>query len=232
MQSLIISGSIQAIAETMETNESTDLEAIESRLFQSTQDDGFLELQFGVILLILGITAYIDDIGILNYYYGYFLILASPLIVILGRRYITEPRLGRVKFGVKRQQRLAKATIILAASVLLGLLVFILAATTSMRIPQDVRPYVIPAIIALTIFLTLAAMAYFMNNPRFVVIGAIFAGSELSITILKLHTDLVSPAGVALTAGGVLIIIMAAWVLSRFLRDHPRQDTPKEGRIA
>lgn len=216
----------------METNESTDLEAIESRLFQSTQDDGFLELQFGVILLLLGIIAYIDDMGILNHYYGYLLILASPLIVILGRRYITEPRLGRVKFGVKRQKRQATVTMILVASTLLGVLVFVLAATATIRIPEDVRPYVLPAIIALTIFLTLAAMGYFMNNPRFVVIGAIFAGSELSITILRLHTGLVSPAGVALTAGGVLIIIMAAWVLARFLRDHPRQDTPKEGRIA
>jgi hypothetical protein len=216
----------------METNEINDLEAIESRLFQSTQDDGFLELQFGVILLILGITAYIDDIGMLNYYYGYFLILASPLIVILGRRYITEPRLGKVKFGAKRQQRLAGATMILSASVLLGLLVFILAATNIIRIPEAVQPYVIPIIIALTIFLTLAALGHFMNNPRIVLIGAIFAGAELSIPILRLHTDLVSPAGVALTGGGVLIIIMATWFLAKFLRDHPKPDTLTEGRIA
>jgi hypothetical protein len=216
----------------METNESTDLEAIESRLFQSTQDDGLLELQFGIILLSLGITAYIDDIGIPNYYYGYLLILASPLIVLLGRWYITVPRLGRVKFGVKRQQRLATVTMIHTACVLLGLLAFILAAIGTIRLPENVRPYAISAIIALTIFLTLTAMAHFMTNPRFVIVGAIFAGAELSIDILKLHTDLVSPAGVALTVGGVLIILMASWVLARFLRDHPRQDIPKEGRIA
>jgi hypothetical protein len=93
------------------------------------------------------------------------------------------------------------------------------------------RPYVIPAIIALTIFLSLAALGHFMNNPRLVVIGAIFAGAEFSIVILRLHTNLVSPAGVALTSGGMLIIILASWVLARFLRDHPRQDTPPEGRI-
>jgi len=71
-----------------------------------------------------------------------------------------------------------------------------------------------------------------MNHRRFVVIGATFAGSEISITLLKLHTDLISPAGVALTTGGVLITVMAAWVLARFLRDHPRQDIPKEVQVA
>lgn len=216
----------------METDEQNDLQAIERKAFKSTQDDGLLEMQFGAILIILGITAYIDDTGIFNHYYGYLLILASPLIVILGRRYITQPRLGHVRFGVERQKRLAKVTLILSASVLVGVLVFILAATDIIRIPSDVRPYVLPAIIAGVIFLTPAVMGYFMNNPRFVVIGAIFAGSELSITILKLHTDLVSPAGVALTTGGVLITIMAAWVLARFLRDHPRQNTPKEVQVA
>jgi hypothetical protein len=232
VQRLIISGDPKEIEGTMETKESTELEAIESRLFQSTQDDGLLELQFGIILMSLGITAYIDDTGIFNHYYGYLLIVVSPLILILGKRYITMPRLGRVKFGVERQKRLATVTMILAGSVLLGLLVFILAATGTIPIPGAVRPYVISAIIAGTIFLTLAAMGHFMNNPRFVVIGAIFAGSELSIAILRLHTDLVSPAGVALTGGGVLITIMAAWVLARFLRDHPKQDIPKEVQVA
>jgi len=216
----------------METNETTDLQAIEHKVFVSTQDDGLLEMQFGAVLIILGFTAYIDDTGIFNHYYGYLLILASPLIVILGRRYITLPRLGHVRFGLERQKRQAKMTLILSASVLVGLLMFILGATGFTSIPDDVRPYVLSAIIAGTIFLTLAAMGYFMNNRRFVVIGAIFAGSELSITILKLHTGLISPAGVALTTGGVLITIMAAWVLARFLRDHPRQDIPKEVQVA
>jgi len=216
----------------METDEQNDLHAIERKAFKSTQDDGLLEMQFGAVLIILGFTAYIDDIGILNHYYGYLLILASPLIFILGRRYITQPRLGRVRFGVDRQKRQAKVTLILAASVLVGVMMFILGTTDVIRIPDDVRPYVLSTIIAGTIFLTLAAMGYFMNNRRFVVIGAIFAGSELSITILKLHTDLISPAGVALTTGGVLITIMAAWVLARFLRHHPRQDTPKEVQVA
>ncbi|MDD1669594.1 MAG: hypothetical protein LUO97_07315 [Methanomicrobiales archaeon] len=212
--------------------ETSDLQAIEREAFKSTQDDGLLEMQFGALQIILGITAYIDDMGISNYYYGYFFIMASPLIVILGRRYITQPRLGRVRFGVDRLKLQAKMTVILSASVLVGVMMFILGATDVIRIPGDVRPYVLSAIIAGTIFLTLAAMGYFMNNRRFVVIGATFAGSELSITILKLHTDLISPAGVALTTGGVLITVMAAWVLARFLRDHPRQDIPKEVQVA
>ena len=216
----------------MDTNEENDLHAIERRAFQSTQDDGFLELQFGAILIILGITAYIDDTGIFNHYYGYLFILASPLIVLLGKRYITLPRLGRVRFGLDRQMRQAKMTLILVASVLAGLMIFILGAMGVIPIPDTVRPYVMPAIIAGMLFLTLAAMAYFMNNWRFVIIGAVFAGSELAIPILRLHTDLVSPAGVALTTGGVLITIMAAGVLARFLRDHPRQEFPTEAPLA
>ncbi|MDD1668053.1 MAG: hypothetical protein LUO96_06260, partial [Methanomicrobiales archaeon] len=62
----------------METNETTDLQALERKAFRSTQDDGLLEMQFGAVLIILGITAYIDDTGIFNHYYGYLLILASP----------------------------------------------------------------------------------------------------------------------------------------------------------
>ena len=216
----------------METDEQNDLQAIERKAFKSTQDDGLLEMQFGAILIILGITAYIDDTGIFNHYYGYLLILASPLIVILGRRYITQPRLGRVRFGMDRQMRQAKMTLILTASVLAGVLMFILGAMGVIPIPDTLRPYVLSAIIAGMLFLTLAAMGYFMNNRRFVIIGAVFAGSELAIPILRLHTDLVSPAGVALTTGGVLITIMAAWVLARFLRDHPRQEFSTEAPLA
>jgi hypothetical protein len=216
----------------METDEENDLQAIERKVFKSTQDDGLLELQFGAVLIILGITAYIDDMGISSPYYGYLFILATPLIVILGRRYVTGPRLGRVKFGADRQVRQAKVGLILMASVLAGLLVFTLGATGTIPFPEAARPYVVPALAAGMIFLVLATMGYLMNNPRFMVIGAIFAGAELAIPFLRLHTDLSSPAGVAFTIGGVLITIMAAWVLARFLRDHPRQDVPTEATIA
>lgn len=97
-----------------------DLKEIERRAFRSTYQDGLLDIQFGLIVAFMSIFIYRPDAGYspLNILLSTGCILLSGILFQVGKRFITLPRMGMVKFGEQRHKKARHLAIVLAIFVL------------------------------------------------------------------------------------------------------------------
>ena len=77
----------------------TDLKKIESKVWTSYFKDGLWDIFFGLMLLTMGLRTLTDNV---LFTFG---MLAAVLVHILGKRWITVPRLGVVRFSETRRKK-------------------------------------------------------------------------------------------------------------------------------
>ena len=136
-------------------------------------------------------------------------IFGAVLVNIFGKRYITIPRIGRVKFGPKRQKRQIKIVVM----ILISLLVLLALGTL---LTQTTFP-----LMALWLAVLFALLAYLMDFSHFYAYGLIFALSEV---IWSFYGE---PSGpIANLIFGAIILFVGLFVLTRFLKKYPK---PVEG---
>src|SRR4030066_1985247 len=98
-----------------------DLKQIERKAFRSTYEDGLLDIFMGAFVACMAITLYHPESG-----YSPMNIIGMILIYAVlyslfwaGKKYITLPRMGQVRFGPARQQKKKTLAIILGIMVLI-----------------------------------------------------------------------------------------------------------------
>jgi len=112
-------------------SEKLNLKQIERKAWRSVFQDGLWDIYLGLLLLLMGSSDLLDQLPIgeaarLGIYLG---LLAFILVGMwLAKTYITIPRIGRVQFGPARQIRRKKAGLLLAGSVLLGVVLWMVAS--------------------------------------------------------------------------------------------------------
>ena len=110
------------------------LKELEREAWKSVFQDGLWDIYLGLLLLAMAIGDLLSDIGVPKAWY---IAIYSTLLVLptwvqwAGRRFITLPRMGRVKFGPKRKAKLKTAVAIMYISLFLVVIVGILVATES-----------------------------------------------------------------------------------------------------
>ena len=103
--------------------------------------------------------------------YDWIGILANPLVVgyIIfygGKKYITIPRIGNVKFGPKRKTKKNKVGIILAISGIFGLAAILLTQTD--LIPYNIDTSIWGIIFVINALIVFSLMAYYLDFPRLI----------------------------------------------------------------
>jgi hypothetical protein len=191
-----------------------DLKELERRAFRSTFQDGlwdiylgllFLAFGFGPIYEWLGFSETTQDLCHLVY------VIVTFMIFLLGKRYITVPRLGWVKFGPARKRKIIKTRLVLAVSVLLGLILWALFASGN--------PIGLPLVLVIfsaNILIVMGAMAYFLDFERLYIYAVAWA---LSLPVGELLDLKEETAVFWVTAGSV--VVMGIVLFMRFLRDYP-----------
>lgn len=138
--------------------------------------------------------------------WAYLLILAGILALVIGRKMITLPRLGEIKFGPKRGQRRRVLILLLVAAVLLTLVAWFLFQSNSST----------GLILALGAPLVLIYMAYLLDFGR-------LYGYAVLMALFMIVTELVSlraGAWVELLVG-LVILSVGFWYLNHFLATYP-----------
>ena len=208
-----------------------NLKELERKAWKSFFQDGLWDIYLGLLLMSMGISALLSDAGFSKtWYYAIYigLILASALILWTGKKFITVPRMGRVKMGPKGKARRKKSMILLVASLVVGAALFLLALVV-----RDIRPewldvsLVFPAGYVLNMLVVFSLGAYFLEFNRLYLIGVMYA---LPVPVDVLLHELVGidasffafavPAAIVLAIGIVLFL--------RFLRDYPVPAVPAE----
>jgi hypothetical protein len=98
-----------------------DLKQIERKAFRSTYQDGLWDMCMGVIVAAMAIFMYRPESGYAatNIIIAMLAIAAANALFWAGKKYITLPRMGQVRFGPMRQQKKKTLAIILGIAVLI-----------------------------------------------------------------------------------------------------------------
>ena len=207
------------------TEQVIDLKKLERKVWTSFFEDGIWDIYLGMLLVAMACGALLTDLGVpeSTQIIAYLvLIVAAMLFLWAGKRYITAPRIGRVIYGAKGKARKTKTTIILAFSVLVGLVAFVIAWLSAKgNLPQSLPvELLLPSIWVGNMIIVFSLAAYFLRFNRLYVIGAMFAVAvPLDIVLTALtKRDL---SFVAFGIPAMVILIMGIVVLARFVRKYP-----------
>ncbi len=208
------------------------LKEIERKAFRSTFQDGLWDIFLGLLLLNMGMGtlmgAIIDDISVPVLWIMVGLVAFAALALLIfwaGKKLITTPRMGLVKFGPQRKAKMRNLRAVLFLSVLLGVIMAILGlAAAGNRLPGWVTAIPIPIYVwpAQTI-IVFGLGAYFLDVTRFYAYGVLY-GLPFPVGILLVeNTGLTSFSSMAITFGvpAGLMVLIGVVLFIRFLREYP-----------
>ena len=205
--------------------ENINLKELEKKAYRFAFKDGIYDIAWGALLISIAIAPILREIIYLGYII--FLILPAPLIIILGKKYITAPRIGIAKFNQKRIK--AQKRIVLISSILIPLSILLVILTAMGIFPGNIGSmlggYAIPVGAGIFAIVLLSGTAYLIDFPHFY-IYAVIIGLGIPIADI-LHNTIGPPMDNLLTFGvaGIVLLIFGIVTMSRFLQRYP---IPKE----
>jgi hypothetical protein len=183
-----------------------DLKEIESSAFRPYFRDGMYDIFFGLMFILTGLRTIIDEPAIS------LLIIVAVLVPVIGKRYITNSRLGHVKFGERRVGGLLRLMALTVVAVVISAVILAIAMTTD---HLEARPLVDLVFGAMFIIIT-AAMGRYFEYPMLVVHGIIFAVMAFS------YGQYGDEAGIAAAlVGGSISITIGLVSLATFMKRFP-----------
>ncbi|MHA2185901.1 MAG: hypothetical protein ACXAAI_12980 [Promethearchaeota archaeon] len=213
--------------------ENIDLKDLEKKAWRSTFQDGLLDICFGLLFLGMGIYTIpqlygLDDtLSLIMILMGWN--FSSVALFIIGKKLITIPRIGYVKFGKERVAKRVKLTICLLFMVGLTI-VLLLLPLSGLNIRLN---GVILMLIIGTLFITfpICVVAYFLQFERLYLI-AIMGGLGLSFAEF-LRPIVGSPLHNIITfctIGGIVIAWGTVFFI-RFIKEYPSPKRKKSGQF-
>lgn len=201
-----------------------DLKELERKAWTSYFEDGFLDIIIGLILLVSILSSTLSEMGVsdlirITIYLP--LMFLCPVIYVLGKRYVTIPRLGFVKFGPERKAKRTKVIITLIISQLVLLIILFITIVK----PFEVG-FLLSIMVTLNILVAFLLIAYFFDYSRMYIIGVLVAFSEPTYYYLEHHTNITHIGLIAYGIPAIIILVMGAVALWQFLQKYP---LPTEG---
>ena len=202
------------------------LKELERKAFRSTYQDGLWDLYFGLIVICMSIFLYRPATGYspLNIVLMLASMIGSYALFWAGKRFITLPRMGQVKFGEKRARRKKTMFLVLGAVVLIQV-VFLVVQIVAWRNPEfgdtlnkflqekNAMDLAVATIGSLFIGPSMILIAYFMDFPRGYFIAVMMALAVFLMILLNqpIYSIIV----------GILIGVPGAVLFARFLKKYP-----------
>lgn len=201
------------------------LREIERKAYLSTFQDGFWDISWAIWLLCWAIVPLLEYLQI-SRYWGYPLLFFPALIIVAGKKYLTIPRLGTVRFGSDRLARGLKLFVAIIIMMAIIWLVFFLSARLDFpRGWQQVAGGFGPDLLmGFLIMILLSIVAYFMDYSR-MYIYAILVGLGIPLVHL-LEKYLGEPLNHLIVFGipGLAVLLFGLILFFRFLNKYPRSN--------
>ena len=201
-----------------------NLKELERKAWTSYFQDGLWDIYLGLLLLAMAIGALLSDIGVPGAWhmtiYGTLMVL-SMLVLWASKKFITVPRMGRVKFGPKRKAKLNWVRVVLLLSVLVEAGVFVAGlAMRGNRLEQLSVAFFFPAAWVVNAIVVFSLGAYFLDFNRLYLIGVLYA-LPVPLDILFHKFASMDLTFFAIGVPAIVILIVGLVMLVRFLRDYP-----------
>ena len=207
-------------------SQNLDLKALERKAFSSTYQDGLWDITLGLIVIGMAIFVYRPEqgYGALNIIWMMVTCLVANLILWVGKRFITVPRIGQVRFGEIRRKKALTLAIILAVFVLVQGSVVLLTALgwrnpelgakiSSILNAGNMERLAVATVGSLFVGPPFILIAYFSDFLRGYYIAILMA---LAVFLMILFNQPIYP----LILGG-LILVPGLVLFVQFLHQHP-----------
>jgi hypothetical protein len=208
--------------------QAVNLKEIEKKAFTSSFQDGLWDIYLGLLLFAMFSELLLSAIGIS---WGYVvpepmgnlsvsqvvLSVLAFLVLFAGKRLVSVPRMGVVRFGPMRKVRLWKIGIVFVITVIVGLLFAweIVPSGLSVGIPLPLVAWIMVSVVGFGL------AAYLLDLSRMYLYAVLFAASPVSFVLLKqAGSPMVGLSVVAVSAA--IMIAVGTVLLFRFLRKYPR----------
>ncbi|MFQ5820765.1 MAG: hypothetical protein ACE5I5_12310 [Candidatus Heimdallarchaeota archaeon] len=204
-----------------------NLNELEKKAYRSMFQDGLWDIFLGLMITGSALHPLLLDIGIPKPLNLFLMPLIAILIFYTGKKFITIPRMGQVKFGPKRQAAQKKLRIAVIFIVLVTWIILILAISRF----SDIGPLegltghlFIVILIILIITAPLCVVAYFLDFDRLyvyaVLFGMAFPFAELLYPYVGSPLQWVIPFGII---GGIGVVTGLVYLI-QFVRKYPKID--------
>lgn len=195
---------IYAMPKRSDMAQGIDVKAIERKAWTSYFEDGLWDIFLGAMTLIGVIRSVTDNV--------WYTLLVAPLILVLplGKKLITIPRLGHVRFGPARKRQLDKLTAGLIVSVL-AVFALLLLIYSGLSLPSTPTS----PIMAVWIAVFFGVLAHYLDFGRLYAYGLLYGVSEVLWGQFGKSIGVITQ-----TISGIAILFVGLVVLARFLQRY------------
>jgi hypothetical protein len=203
-----------------------DLKEIERKAFRSVHQDGLWDIYIGGLLMVLSLMFSIPESGEGELtYIGLALLGVAIMFAIfqLGKKYVTTPRMGQVRFGPERQKRKITMAWIMGIYVLgtLGVFLYSLyvwnASSSGQVVDMPISPSLerifVASLAALIAGTSMTVISYFKEFMRGYYIALLMAAGFFFTLVFDMTTPMI--------VAGTLILVPGLVLFFNFLRQHP-----------
>jgi len=207
-------------------SQNLDLKVLERKAFSSTYQDGLWDITLGLIVIGMAIFVFRPEQGysVLNIVWLMATCLVANLVFWAGKRFITVPRMGQVRFGEIRKRKALTLAIILAVFILVQGGVVLLTAfgwrnpelgakISSILNAGSMERLAVAAVGSLFVGPPFILIAYFSDFLRGYYIAILMA---LAVFLMILFNQPIYP----LALGG-MILVPGLVLFVQFLRQYP-----------
>ncbi|UCE25473.1 MAG: hypothetical protein JSU74_05350 [Candidatus Zixiibacteriota bacterium] len=195
------------------------IKEIEKRAYRATFDDGLYDILFGVAFLILAWISTLDSIGVPRLY-GYLSVIILPLIPLLGKKYISTPRLGAVEFGPRRKSKKLFLLVIIGAVIFLQMPVIMIAGAGGFFEVLG-GSLSVPVMVGMIIAPLLLLAAYFIDYPRMYIYAVLLLVSIPHAAFMYEFVGVPFNGLISFGIPGLVILIYGLNLLAKFIRKYP-----------
>jgi len=199
-------------------NEKIDLKKIEKQTYRFiSTEDGIYDMAYGSLLIFIAIAPILREI--LYPSYILFLVFPASLIILLGKRFITVPRIGVVKFNQKRTKSRNKIGFLIAILIPITIVLVVLTYLGLYNI--KVGGFIVPIGAGVFVLILLSFIAYIMDYPHFYLYAvSIGLGIPLAGLLKPIFGE---PLHYLISFGisGALILIYGIITLIKFIKKYP-----------
>ncbi|MBN1290579.1 MAG: hypothetical protein JXB48_01985 [Candidatus Latescibacteria bacterium] len=207
-----------------------NLKELEKKVWQSTFEDGFFDIMFGMLLMLFSVASVIREM--IGLWYILIMILfpglLGSLLTYYGKKIIAAPRIGIAKFGTEHKTALKKSLGLSIISLIVFAILIILTATGKFTevTGVDIKGFIVPLSIAVGAVVLLSFKAHLLGIPHLTIYGFVIGFGILAVEILR--NIIGDPWHYMISFGvpGLFILFYGIRSLVTFTRKYP---LPSEG---